>query len=130
MNAALHAPRSLRSAMPGWLWLPVSFGTALILFFGLVVRQSVLAGHSYRQAQAMRHEVTWRCKALRTPAEREACLCRARADPPADGAGLRALLAAPAAAAAPCATGTRPGERPAAPQRGGRASQVRPPPGG
>lgn len=87
-----------------WLWVLLMASVALIVAFGAVVRRSVLAAASERQAQALLLEASWRCRALRLRVQRESCRCRSQAERPADSAGLRELVKA-TDAASPCAEG-------------------------
>lgn len=78
-----------------------SCAAAVLMAFGTVVRRSVEDAQSARHAVALLHEATWRCKALRVRALREACLCRSRRDLPADSAGVQAMVNASAQAVSP-----------------------------
>ena len=60
----------------------------LLFVFVQVVRQAVHQGDASRRAQALLAEAAWRCKALKSPLQRETCLDLYERELPADSAGV------------------------------------------
>ena len=60
----------------------VAVSAGLLVGLGVVAREAVQQGELRRAAVARHSQATWRCKALRSMKQRDACLTELGAPPP------------------------------------------------
>ncbi len=98
-----HPSRATALVPPAPGWRRALQALLLMLLVGAllqrlvdVAQRSVAQAQARQAAQALQAEAQWRCRALRPAATRQRCLVLLHEHPPADAAGIQALLDAAA----------------------------------